>query len=323
MQALWNIAVNAFMELVRQPVFLLLMTSSALFEIFLAVPYYFAFGDEPKLVKNSALAVALLSGLAGSVLSASASVARELRTGTALAVLSKPVGKTRFLLAKYLGLAAALTVLTYVNVVAALVAGRMAFDAYGETDVRALGIFAGAVVAAYLYGGFANYFLRRPFVSHTIGALIPLVTLAAVLIGEFSPHAPSLYEQAAYDWRILPAGLLILFALWLLAAVALACSTRLEMIPTLAVCTGVFLLGLVADYLYSRMGGTLEGGPWWATTLYTLLPNWQLFWLGDLLETGRGSFHWGYVGKALAYTVGFVGALLAVAAALFEDRELS
>jgi len=32
--------------------FLLLMTGSVLFEIFLAVPYYFAFGDEPKLVEN-------------------------------------------------------------------------------------------------------------------------------------------------------------------------------------------------------------------------------------------------------------------------------
>jgi hypothetical protein len=41
------IATNAFMELVRQPVFLLLMTGSAVFEIFLATPYYFAFGDEP------------------------------------------------------------------------------------------------------------------------------------------------------------------------------------------------------------------------------------------------------------------------------------
>lgn len=322
MRALLNIAINAFMELVRQPVFLLLMTSSALFEVFLAVPYYFAFGDEPKLVKNSALAVALVGGLAGAVLSASASVARELRTGTALAVLSKPVGRVRFLVAKYLGLAGALTVLTYVNVVAAMVAGRMAFDAYGETDVRSLGIFAAAVAVAYLYGGFANYFLRRPFVSHTVFALVPLVTLAAVMVGLGSGHSPTLYEQAEYDWRMVPAGLLILFALWILAALAVACSTRLDMIPTLAVCTGMFLLGLVADYLYSRMGGTLEGGPWWATTLYTLLPNWQLFWLADLLETGRGTFHWAYVLKALAYTVGFVGALLAVAAALFEDREL-
>ena len=83
-----TIASNAFMELVRQPVFLLLMTSSALFEIFLSTPYYFAFGDEPKLVKNSVLAVMLLAGLLGAVLSASASLAREIHAGTALAVLS-------------------------------------------------------------------------------------------------------------------------------------------------------------------------------------------------------------------------------------------
>src|SRR5258708_31797664 len=93
-----TIAVNAFMELVRQPVFLLLMTASAAFEIFLATPYYFAFGDEPKLVKNSTLAVMLLSGLVGAVLSASASLARELRPGAAPAGLFKPVGRPHFLL---------------------------------------------------------------------------------------------------------------------------------------------------------------------------------------------------------------------------------
>src|SRR3974377_873767 len=102
-----TIATNAFMELVRQPVFLLLTTTSAAFEIFLATPYYFAFGDEPKLVKNSALAVMLLAGLLGAVLSASASVAREIRTGTALAVLAKPIGRGPFLVVKDAGLGGA------------------------------------------------------------------------------------------------------------------------------------------------------------------------------------------------------------------------
>src|SRR6201992_3183201 len=133
-----TIAVNAFMELVRQPVFLLLMTCSAIFEIFLATPFYFAFGDEPKLVKNSVLAVMLLAGLFGAVLSASASLAREIRSGTALAVLSKPISRAQFLLAKFVGLAMALTVLTYVNLIGALLASRMAFDAYGGIDFVAL-----------------------------------------------------------------------------------------------------------------------------------------------------------------------------------------
>src|SRR6266404_3645867 len=113
-----TIAINAFMELIRQPVFLLLMTSSAVFEIFLATPYYFAFGDEPKLVKNSTLAVML---------------------------------------------------------VAALLASRMAFDAYGSTDLFAVGVFALGLVIAYLMGGFSNFFLRRPFVSDAVFSLLLMV----------------------------------------------------------------------------------------------------------------------------------------------------
>ena len=91
-----TIAANAFMELIRQPIFLLLMSASALFIVFLSSISYFGFGDEPKLVKDSVLAVMLLTGLLASVLSASNSVAREIRSGTALAVLAKPVGRAQF-----------------------------------------------------------------------------------------------------------------------------------------------------------------------------------------------------------------------------------
>jgi len=269
------------------------------------------------------LAVMLLTGLLGAVLSASASLARELRTGTALAVLSKPVGRAQFLVAKYLGLVVALTLLTYVNLVAALLASRMAFDAYGSTDLAAVGIFAAGILVAYLAGGFSNFFLRRPFVSDTVFALAITVSVAAYVTISFTSQEQSMNQAAAVDWRLVPAAVLILFALWVLAALALACSTRFDIIPTLAICSAVFLLGLVSDFVYHKLGGTVEGGPWWATVLYTLLPNWQVFWLADVLDTGKGAFHWGYVGKALAYAAGYVGAVLAAAVLLFEERELS
>ena len=375
-----TIGTNAFMELVRQPVFLLLMTCSVVFEIFLATPYYFAFGDEPKLVKNSTLAVMLLAGLFGAVLSASASLAREIRSGTALAVLSKPVGRAQFLLAKYVGLIAALAVLTYVNLVGALIASRMAFDAYGKTDMPAIGIFAAGVIGAYVVGGFSNFFLRRPFVSDAVFALLVTVTLAAYVIFEFTSQMRSSNEPGAVDWRLVPAALLILFALFILAGLALACSTRLDMIPTLTICTALFLVGTMSDYLFGRRAepvwrhdlteevnstrwsesqrvllkeivskydtdknGRLEpaeretispsdqarlrqagmGGAWWASVLYTVTPNWQLFWLADALSEGQSTFQWGYVGKAFAYMVAYVGAALAVAILLFQERELS
>ena len=315
-----TIAANAFMELIRQPVFLLMMTVSVLFEIFLAVPYYFAFGDEPKLVENSALAVMLLAGLFGAVLSASASLAREIRTGTALAVLSKPVGRARFLLAKYVGLAAALTLLAYVNLIGVLLASWMSFDAYGKTDMAALGIFAAGLAAAYGVAGLSNFFLRRPFVSDAVLAVVVLVSLAAFVILRFTTQRQSLGVEAHVDWRLVPAGMLVLFALWVLAAIALACSTRLDTIPTLAICSAFFLLGLMSDYFFGRRA---EAGEWWASTLYTVIPNWQLFWLADALSLGKNTLPWVYVGKAFAYAVAYAGAALAVGTALFEDRELS
>lgn len=308
------------MELVRQPIFLLLLTGSVLFQIFLAVPYYFAFGDEMKLVKTSTLAVMLLAGLFGSVLCASASLAREIRTGTALAVLSKPVGRAQFLLAKFAGLAAGLSLLAYVNLVGVMTASWMAFDAYGKTDVTAIAIFGGGIAVAYGIGGFSNFFLRRPFVSDAVFAMVIMVTLAAFVIFQFTQQMQSVGDRASVDWRLVPAGLLILFAFWIFAAVALACSTRLDMIATLAVCSAVFLLGLMSDYLF---GLPAARGSWWASALYTVVPNWQLFWLADALETGKNTFQWGYVGRAAGYMICYAGAALAVAVALFDDRELS
>ncbi len=315
-----TISLNAFMELVRQPIFLLLMTGSVMFEIFLAVPYYFAFGDEPKLVQNSTLAVMLLAGLFGAVLSASSSLAREIRSGTALAVLSKPVGRAQFLLAKFAGLAGALLLLTYVNMIGVLLASRMAFDAYGKTDIPAISIFGGAIALAYALAGFSNFFLRRPFVSDAVFALLALTTIAAFVIFNFTHQQQSLGTAAAVNWNLLPAGILILLALWILAAIALACSTRFDMIATLSICSAVFLVGLMSDYFF---GKPAAHGSLWASTLYSVIPNWQLFWLADAIDAGRSTFHWDYVGKALGYAVCYVGAALAVGVMLFDERELS
>jgi len=54
-----------------------------------------------------------------------------------------------------------------------------------------------------------------------------------------------------------------------------------------------------------------------------VVPNWQIFWLADALETGKSTFQWAYVGKAFGYMVCYAGAALALAVALFDERELS
>lgn len=314
-----TIAANAFMELIRQPVILLLATTSVVFVVFLASVPYFAFGDDPKLVKDSVLAVMLLVGLLAAVLSASNTVAREIHAGTALAVLSKPVGRTQFILAKYAGLVMALTVVCFVNGIACLLATRMAYDAYGSTDWLGLGVFYGAVTLAYALGGFSNFFLRRPFVSDAMMALVVMCVMAFVAISFFDKEGALQPFAAGVDWRMVPAGVLITFAVWILAGLAVACSTRLELISTLAICTAFFLLGLMSDYLF---GTRARDGSWWAAALYTALPNWQVFWLTDALEEGK-TIPLRYLGAAFGYMATYVGAALAMALFLFEDRELN
>ena len=317
---LTTIAKNAFMELVRQPIYLLMMSFSAVFIVFLSCVPYFGFGDDPKMVKDSVLAIMLMTGLFGAVVGAASSVAHEIRSGTALAVLSKPVGRAQFLLAKYVGVAGALTLATYVNLLACLLASRMAYDAYGNTDTFALGWFAFAVLMAYAASGFTNYFLRRQFVFDAVVAVTIAITLAFVVINLFNKEGEWQKFAAGVDWRMVPAAILILLALWVLAGVAIACATRWDLIPSLAICSGLFLLGLMSDYLFGRPA---KAGSLWASVVYAVVPNWQLFWMADTLDPGKPGVPLQYVGTVLIYVTGYLGATLAAALALFEDRELS
>ena len=312
------IAANTFRELLRQPFFLLLTTASALFTVFLACVPYFGFGDDPKMVKDMALAVLLLSGLLLSVLCASSTVAQEIRHGTALTVLSKPVGRLTFLLGKYVGLAWAVMLFGYTVMVAVLLASRMAFDAYGSADLQSFGIYCGAIAMAYLLGGFGNFFLRRQFVADAVVLTAAMTTLALVFIDRFTTLELAFGGNAKVDWRLIPAGALVVFALWMIAALALASSTRLDTIPTLAICTAFFLVGLVSDYFF---GAPASKGALWAQIAYAVVPNWQQFWAADALG-GDKTVPWSYVLEAAGYLGTYLVATLSVAFLLFEDREL-
>ena len=131
------------MELVRQPVFLLLFTLAPLIMIVMAAVPYFGFGGtttgavnfDVKMVKDGALTVTFLSGLLAAVLCASSSLANEISSGTALAVLSKPVSRLHFILGKYFGIVGAITLGAYFNLIGTLLASRQAYDAYGNPDL--------------------------------------------------------------------------------------------------------------------------------------------------------------------------------------------
>src|SRR6185437_2840173 len=116
---------------------------------------------------------------------------------------------------------------------------------------------------------------------------VVMATITAFIIFKFTTQMASVGTPGKVNWDLVPAGMLILFALWILAAIALACSTRFDTIATLAICSAIFLVGLMSDYFF---GQRAAHGEWWASTLYSIVPNWQIFWLADAIETGKNTF---------------------------------
>src|SRR4029077_12934741 len=98
------VALSAFREGVRQPMFWLLTIAASLLMAISPFFPYFTFGDDLKMVKELGYAITMLfAGLFG-VLAASMSVSEEIEGRTAVTLMSKPVSRRQFLLGKFGGI---------------------------------------------------------------------------------------------------------------------------------------------------------------------------------------------------------------------------
>jgi hypothetical protein len=118
------------------------------------------------------------------------------------------------------------------------------------------------------------------------------------------------------DWRLLPVSLLVTLALLMLAACALALSTRFGAAPTLTGCLLLLVVGLLSDPLLGPRAGTSR----LCAALYRLLPDWQHFWVCDALAKG-GVVAWSYVGLAALYAALFTVGVLALGVLAFRRAE--
>jgi len=118
-------------------------------------------------------------------------------------------------------------------------------------------------------------------------------------------------------WSLIPAQLLILCAVFIMGTFATAMSTRLDLVSNLLVCGVVFMLGLFSDYLFGRLADKSFA----AAALYSIIPNWQLFWMADALAAHR-TIPWRYVGWGLLYVLLFAGFFVLLAVILFRNREV-
>ncbi len=312
------------LETVRQPIFLLLAVTCVLFTALTPQLLMFQFGEEGKLARDSGLAYHFVFGLFIAGYAACSSLAREIKSGTASAVLSKPVGRGTFLMAKFTGIAAAIAAFSVCAMITTLLSERVVMKFYESGELQGYlsdkligSLLIAAPFIALLAAAGVNYWKKRPFGSAAFGFLF--VTLAFVFVtagffdirGQFKPF------DCRVMWRIVPASLLVTLALVMLSAVAVALSTRLSTVPTMVICTAVFAAGLMSDHLFGRYAGISAV----ASFFYWILPNWQNFWVADALD-GGGSVSVSYIIHAALYMLTWSAGILCLGVLSFRHAEI-
>jgi len=318
---IYAIARNTLFETIRQPVFAVVLAGALCLIAFSPAFTMFTLVNHIKLVKDMGLATIMLTGLLLAVLAASTVISEEIRKQTALTVVSKPVDRFEFILGKYFGIVFSLLIAGYLMTIVLTMTVRVGVPATASTKLDSVAIW-GMVIAfglAVLGATIANYFFDRPFPSTSILMGLAMFSLAYLVVGFLPPIEDALKETTFhYDHSVTLGGLLIMLATTVLAAVAIAASSRLNPLLTLAVCAGFFVLGLVAD---SALGRFADGSSI-ANVVYHAVFNLQVFWIADGLSDGR-SIPAGYVVRAGAYAVTYQAAVLFFAMFLFQNREIA
>lgn len=254
-QRLFHISRNTFRESIRQPIFsILLLTSLGIIGTYPALTF-FVFREQEKLVTDGSMATVLLFGWTTAVLVASHAIGREIETGTALLVLSKPVGRLTFLLAKLLGILSALTVFVWITGIATLMSLRVAKDQF-ELENNIVIIFFGSMVLACILGALTNYLKHTSFTASTVLYLLIFFSVGAVVVyflPEFKSGRYDWDHTVGYSWNLVRALVLILFAVWAMGTLAAALSTKFGMVSNLTICGAIFVVGLMSDYFYLQL----------------------------------------------------------------------
>lgn len=318
---LFSIAANTFVETIRQPIFGVVIMATIVLQVFNVALAAFTFEDDNKLLIDIGLSTLLLSGLFLAAFSATGILDQEIRRKTVITVISKPVNRPIFILGKYLGLSSALAVAFYIGFIVFLFAVRHRVLETTRTpfDGPVL-VFGGAalLIAVFVAAG-RNFLHNSDFMATAVGLAVPLLTIA-LLVTLFFDQKWELQDVWAEQLRgkqLIRAGIPVFLAVEMIAAVALAASTRLGQVATLLVSTVVLMVGLIADYLFGEYGGNA----FLSKAIYHITPNFSVLSLADPITTGV-NVHITYVLMTVGYAACIIGAALLVAIALFQRREV-
>jgi ABC-2 type transport system permease protein len=326
MPPIFSIARNAFLEAIRQPIFIVLVLVGLLAMVCNVNLAAFTMGEDEKLLVDLGLSTLFLVGLLLAAFTASSVLSKEIENKTVLTVVSKPVTRAAVIVGKFLGVAAALGVGYYVLTLAFLMAVRhkpqmgMGSGEIYDGPVLTFSLLFGLL--ALLTAGLLNYLYRRPFPSTLTACLAVLLTVA---VGICSCLARDWWLQSPltdFNPQLFYAVGMVFLAILVLSAAAIAASTRVNQVITLLICCGLFLLGLVSEFFLGRsLADDASLLTRLLTPFYLAVPNLQVFWAADALAQGHAITP-EYFASVAAYAAVLITALLSLAILLFQRRDV-
>ena len=315
MSIFFNIARNTFRECFRTNVFFVLLVSSLLLIGLFPILSLFVFGEQYKMIIDSSMAISLFFGLLVAVLLASHTFYREAANGTLFLLLSKPVPRYMFVSAKVFGILLALTFFMVTCGIASLNSLTISITQF-KTNYSNMLIFYAAIVLAAIWGAYRDYFKGSVFTESASLAMLFFFVLQFFQnyffpIGELSLKVPEL------QLNMLPALLLVQFAIWILGTITIVFSTRFNVIVNLMLSFPVYVLGLMSHYFI----GKYIDSSFLCKILYAITPNWQYFWMADSVSSGI-KIPVEYIAWAFVYTILYITVCVIIATISFGSKEL-
>ena len=202
---------------------------------------------------------------------------------------------------------------------------------------------ASSTIAEELEGKTALTALAKPlgrtkFIIGKYAGVMITVTLLFLILGTFFLHSisfklvydaresakdvPSAIDCATAVMAVLPNLVLAYLETLILAAIAIAISTRLPLLPNLSLVLMIYLLGNLVPVIVQSAMGEIAMVVFVANMLSMVLPVLDHFNM-DTAVAMEEVVSWGYVGMAFLYAALYCGAMLVVSLLLFEDRDLA
>ena len=319
MGKLFTIAKNTFIETLRQPIYAIIIVAALLLFFLSPSLTMYSLSDDNKLLRELGLSTLFLTSLFIAIFSASGAVAEELENKTIMTVLSKPVPRPIFIVAKFLGVACAVALAHYICTIALLMAIRHGVleSVADEHDWTVLGSAGVVLSVAILLSAFFNYAYDWKFSSTAIVLTGILGTLGILFLcfidreWKFNPANNRININDIYG------AILLLLGATVIVALAVALSARFNIVVTLSACIGIFLLGLVSAYVFAR----LEDVYLVAKIGKYVVPDLQVFWISDAIYEDN-PVPAKYIAIAASYTLCYTAGILALAIALFQRRQV-